>query len=163
LSARFCAQIRYRERTDAQIRWGGKTGIYGARYGHEPCTLTLQYKQYDEQIDIMRLSACETPNALAGRRYSQKASSPLHRLPPELSRIADKLRGGAAQDIANATVPRHNVVALLSLLSRKSGIAPGLLIKLTPTFNKIYPRTDRPPPQPGSQSAVAHVGAEHGH
>jgi len=62
-------------------------------------------KHHAEHIDIHRLSARDTPNALASRRYRQW----LQAISITRARItiADRLRGAAAEATANATVPRH--------------------------------------------------------
>jgi len=68
-------------------------------------------KYHAEHIDIHRLSARDTPNALAGRRYRQWLQA------ISITRAktnADRLRGAAAEATANATVPRHHAAALLS-------------------------------------------------
>ena len=68
-------------------------------------------KRLAKHIDIHRLSARDTPNALAGRRYRQWLQA------ISITRAktnADRLRGAAAEATANATVPRHHAAALLS-------------------------------------------------
>jgi hypothetical protein len=67
-------------------------------------------RHHAEHIDIGRLSARDTPNALAGRRYHQwlQAFSIAN-----ARTIADRLRGAAAEALSNATLPRRNAAALL--------------------------------------------------
>ena len=67
-------------------------------------------RHHAEHIDIGKLSARDTPNALAGRNYIRwlQLLSVAH-----ARTIADKLRGAAAEAQSIRTIPRHNVAALL--------------------------------------------------
>jgi hypothetical protein len=68
--------------------------------------------QYANNIDSMRLSARDTPHALAGRRYYCQWLQALSIAGART--IADRLRDASAQAIASVSVPHHNVAALLS-------------------------------------------------
>ena len=73
-------------------------------------------KHHAENIAIMRLSARDTPNALAGHRYRQW----LQTISITRARtIADRLRGAAVEAHANATVPRHNADAFSRSFSER--------------------------------------------